>query len=433
MRDIALVLVIGAILPAILMRPWLGVLAFAWVSLMNPHRLTYGFAYDLPLAFLMFAVTVVAWLPSLERKTPRMTGLAWLLLAFTLWFCLTTSRAWAPDAALDKFSDAIKVMAAMYLTITMIDSRGRLLGLVWVMAGSLGLLGVKGGLFTLLGGGATMVWGPPDTFITDNNSMALALVMAAPLLLFAAESAERHRWLRLALMGALGLTLVAVVGTWSRGGLVALVAMGAVLWLRSRSKVLTSLLGLLVVVVALAAMPGEWLDRMGTIETYEEDSSANLRFMAWRWATDIALQSPLLGGGFSVFTLNGIHHGDGSVYLNAHSIYFEVLGEHGFVGLGLFLAIGAGALLATSRLMRATRDRADLLWAHRLAAALQVSLVGYAVGGAFLNMAFYDFYYYLLAALIVLTRLVREAPQTSEAPLGEAPDAELRRRLLAGI
>ncbi|MDX6750047.1 putative O-glycosylation ligase, exosortase A system-associated [Geminicoccaceae bacterium 1502E] len=433
MRDLALLLVIGAILPAILARPHVGVLAFAWISLMNPHRLTYGFAYGLPLAFLVFAVTLIAWLPSGERKTPGMTGLAWLLLAFTLWFSLTTSRAWAPEPALDKFSDAIKVMAAFFLTITLVDRRERLMALVWVMTFSLGFYGVKGGLFTLLSGGATLVWGPPDTFITDNNSLALALVMVAPLLLYAAECAEGRGWLRLALLAALGLTLVAVVGTWSRGGLVALLAMGGVLWLRSRSKLLTGALALAVLLVALAAMPPEWFERMGTIETYEEDASANLRFFAWSWATDVALQSPLLGGGFSVFVLNGIQHGSGSSYLNAHSIYFEVLGEHGFVGLGLFLAIGAGALLATLRLMRATRARPDLLWAHRLAAAIQVSLVGYAVGGAFLNMAFYDFYYYLLAVLVVMTRLVHEAPAVEEPRAEEGPGPDLRRRLLGGI
>jgi len=150
----------------------------------------------------------------------------------------------------------------------------------------------------------------------------------------------------------------------------------------------------------------------------------------------VALAHPWLGGGFRVFVLNRIRHGAGghSDYLNAHSIYFEVLGELGFLGLALFLAILLGALRTAGRLMRVERDRPDLHDLARLGAAVQVSLVGYAVGGALLNMALFELFYHLLAILIVADRLARTAPQATVAAPAEPilDQREFARRLLAG-
>ncbi|HAY29062.1 MAG TPA: putative O-glycosylation ligase, exosortase A system-associated, partial [Candidatus Accumulibacter sp.] len=50
MRDLLLVGIFLAVLPFALRHTWIGVLLWTWLSLMNPHRLTFGFAYDAPFA-----------------------------------------------------------------------------------------------------------------------------------------------------------------------------------------------------------------------------------------------------------------------------------------------------------------------------------------------------------------------------------------------
>ncbi len=60
MRDIALTTVIFGLLPFVFARPWFGILLWTWVGLMNPHKLTFGFAYNFPFAEVIGIVTIIA-------------------------------------------------------------------------------------------------------------------------------------------------------------------------------------------------------------------------------------------------------------------------------------------------------------------------------------------------------------------------------------
>jgi O-antigen ligase len=92
----------------------------------------------------------------------------------------------------------------------------------------------------------------------------------------------------------------------------------------------------------------------------------------------------------------------------AHSIYFEVLGDTGFAGLALYVAMLACAWLNTALVLAAARKRPDLDWADELARMLQVSLVGLMVGGAALSMAYYDGFMIVLMITAALLHVVRQ-------------------------
>ena len=128
----------------------------------------------------------------------------------------------------------------------------------------------------------------------------------------------------------------------------------------------------------------------------------------------------------------------GSVYV-AHSIYFQMLGEHGFVGLGLFLALGVVTWFSAARLARQTRDDPEFgSWMPLLMRMVQVSLVGYGVGGAFLSLAYLDLPYYIVGFVVTATALVRNramlqarAPTPLPAPL--VSKASLNRSQRTGL
>ncbi|MCB2056137.1 MAG: putative O-glycosylation ligase, exosortase A system-associated [Geminicoccaceae bacterium] len=406
MRDALLAMFCAALLAVIMTTPHVGALAYAWFSLMNPHRLTYGFAYTLPLAFAFAVATIAAWILSDERKLPDMTLLAWWLVLFGIWICVTTWSALVPEPAMEKFDRVIKNLIAVFVTLVLIDRRSRLTQLVWVVTLSIVIFGVKGGIFTILTGGSHRVWGPPASMIADNNTLALALVMVLPLLYHLCRQAP-HPWLRRGLYVALGLTLVAIVGTQSRGGMLALGAMGVLFWWRAPHKLAFALIGLSVAALVGWLMFDVIVERLSTLQDVDADASAQGRFEAWAFALKIVEEHPWTGGGFFVFTLNEqIIEGELG-YLNAHSIYFEVLGEHGYVGLVLFVGLILGCLISCARVMRTTAGREDLHWAHDLASSLQLATIGYAVGGAFLTMAFYDLFYYFLAIAVINQTVVR--------------------------
>jgi putative inorganic carbon (HCO3(-)) transporter len=179
------------------------------------------------------------------------------------------------------------------------------------------------------------------------------------------------------------------------------------MWLKSNQKVVLGLFGIILALVALPLMPGKWFERMNTIQTYEEDSSAMGRINAWGFAINLAKDHPITGGGFATFTpdLFKIYAPFPEDFHDAHSIYFELLAEQGYVGLVLFLMIGFLAFKQCHYITSKCKGNYNLRWAANLAPMLQVSLIGYGVGGAFLGLAYFDLPYHLVA-LIVVTRSI---------------------------
>ena len=269
---------------------------------------------------------------------------------------------------------------------------------------SLGFYGVKGGIFTILKGGAYRVQGPGGTFIAGNNEIALALVMAIPLIRYL-HLQETRKWLKTGLAGAMVLTGVAAIGSQSRGGLVAMVVMGLFLWLKSRNKMVTGFYMAIAVVIMGSVMPQEWYTRMNTINTYQDDPSAQGRINAWYTAFNVA-KDRITGGGFEMFqpAIFGQYAPDPSNVHDVHSIYFQIMGEHGFIGFGLFMLLGLMAWVRAQQTIKRCKEDPDMKWAADLSAMLQVSLLGYAAGGAFLGMAYFDLPYHMMIILLLAAK-----------------------------
>lgn len=417
-RDVALTLTIVAMLPFCLVRPWVGLLAWAWVAFMNPHRLTWGFAYDLPVAMMIAVCTIVGYPFARDRKPFILTRETLLMLVLWGWFTLTTLFAMYPEAAWAKWQETSKTLLMACLSITLFQDRRKFRILLLVIAGSIGFYGFKGGIFALLTGGQWMVLGPPGTFFEANTEVALVLNMSLPLTFYLAKEEER-RWLRNLLRAAFALTIVAVPFTYSRGGVVGLAIVLSVLFIRDRARLMLIPLALAGLVAFSMFAPQQFFDRLGTLRNYEEDASANLRFMTWRMGYEIAKDRPIFGGGFQVFRFRSTY----DMYLpeypsiahDAHSIYFNLLGEHGWFGLALFLGLVMSTLASLERLRRLGGRNAELVWASNYARMLQASLLAWLATGAFLSVAYFDLGYQLFFLTIILKGIVSEQTATSAA------------------
>ena len=412
MRDIALTLIFFGFLTFVFSKPYVGIYIWTWLGLMNPHRLTYGFAFTFPFAQIAAIATLVSMVASKEPKRIPWTRETVLLLIFTLWMLLTTFLSFYPDLAWEQWGKVWKIMLMIYVTMMLINTRQKLDWLVWVIVLSLGLYGVKGGIFTIMTGGAHRVQGPLGSFISGNNEMALALIMIIPLMRYLQLQTENF-WIRHGLSASMFFTGIAAIGSQSRGALVGMVAMGTFLALKSRNKIFT-IIPILIVVGAVAfIMPQEWHDRMSTItgQEQEQDSSVQGRFNAWKTAVNLAKQR-ITGGGFETFQPGMYYlYGDNTVKLSstdAHSIYFEVIAEHGFIGFSLFMLLAWFAWNTGSRIRRLAGRSAETRWSVDLASMLQVSLMGYAVSGAFLGLAYFDLYYDLIAMMVICRVLLLE-------------------------
>jgi probable O-glycosylation ligase (exosortase A-associated) len=425
MRSILVTLLIFGSLPLIVVKPHVGVLVWSWIGYMNPHRLTWGFAYDFSFAMVVGLVTVAAWLFSREPKMLPWHPLVLLLAAFAAWVSFTTLFAVYPDHAQWKWDRTIKILLFNgFVTIGLITTRQRLDALVWVIVLSLGFFALKGALFTVLTGGIYRLQGPSGSFIADNNQFGMALLMAMPLVRYLQLTAQ-SRWMRLGLLVLLVCFLVSVLGTYSRGAVIGLAVTAIALFVKSRHRMRLALGAGLALAAVVEFMPEHWHDRVASIFAYEEDASAQARFDSWRYALEIAREHPVVGGGFEIFRGNKAVTEAG--YRSAHSIYFEVLGEHGWVGAGLFLALGLGAYRTARSVIRRASEDQKLSWAADLAAMVQVSIAAYAIAGLFLNLATFDLYYHLIAIVVIASALVRPGVPSVDSAVGAAREAPFQR------
>jgi probable O-glycosylation ligase (exosortase A-associated) len=267
----------------------------------------------------------------------------------------------------------------------------------------------------------------------DNNALAMATLMIIPLMIYLAQTVS-NRWIRYGLYVCAIFSLVSVVGSYSRGGFVGLAAIAIAVWWRAKNKLAIGTVAMITIVIGVALLPQKWLNRMDTIQNYEQDQSATGRLEIWGHAIRIANDRPLVGGGFGVFDDEQTYSRLSPEMINrrnVHSIYFEMLGTQGYVGLIIFVILGAAGLAMSGNIMRRTNGVPGLEHEYKFARAVQISLIAYAVCGAFLNLSTWDLYYVLLAMIVIQRTLLEE--KLASGPIGEAPATELDRGAGLGL
>jgi probable O-glycosylation ligase (exosortase A-associated) len=182
MRDILVTAIVFGVLPFIFKRPWIGILLWCWLGYMNPHRQAWGFAYDMPFAFITAIVTIVAFVFSKEKKEMIWTRETVLLLIFIGWMLFTTFFAFYSDLHGSSGTRSGESSSWCFLTAMIIKERQHLHWMIWVIALSLGYYGVKGGIFTIITAGSSGCRARPEPSFGGNNEMALVLAMLIPLI-----------------------------------------------------------------------------------------------------------------------------------------------------------------------------------------------------------------------------------------------------------
>lgn len=431
MRDLALTMAVLVMMAPAASMPHIGVLVWSWIALGQPHREAFGFSTSLRLNLVVSVLTVLFWFFSREPKRFPLNGLTISLLFFTFWMIVSATTGFSWDRSYPMLDRYLKTMALMFVVMCIMTDRIRIHALLWIMAASLAFYAVKGGGFVLLTGGGDRVAGPAGTHIGDNNHLATALCMVLPLLHYLRMQSS-HVLVRWGLLGAMAVTVFAILGTYSRGGFIGLAAMSAIFWWRSKRKIVSLALVAALGVLALGFMPEKFYQRMSTIETAAtEDASFRGRLEAWQMAVNLANDRPLTGAGFVGYMDPNIfyrYNPEAGTVRAIHSIYFQLLAEMGYVGLFLFLLIAAIAVRYAFYVIATAKRHPELRWAGDLASMFIPSFAGYFVAGAALSFAYYDFYYVMLAVLCRLKILADQARAHALQPADAAASPAAGRR-----
>jgi len=428
MRDALLLLVWVALLLYAFRQPFIGVMIWIWVALLSPTYFVYGFMYDAQLNKSIAIVTALAFLFSAGKKKihwdANLILLILLLLQGTISYVLTQNNTGAPEV-FDKFWKACVLCVLINMTVT---TRLRLHSVVLISAIALGFHGLDEGGKMLISGGGHHMQGLAG--FGDNNQAAIPLLMVLPILYYLSRQSV-NRWVRYACLGTVLLDVLAVMSTWSRGAFIGLGVLAVALVVLSRRRLRALVLVGAAATIVLSIGSASYFDRIDTIRTAEDDGSFMGRVLAWRVSYEIARENPLLGEGFhgvqdpkiwqryvyKVDIPEIYHHMELPKAKAAHSIYFEVMGDLGFLGLTLFLMLMFTGFQNSRKTLKISKRDPQLQWMYDLAVMLRLSLIVYATSGAGVSMAWFEFFYIVLTMISVLTRLAREVRAEE---LGEA-------------
>ena len=407
MRDALLLGTLALCLLLALRRPYVGVLVWAWFALMTPHQMAYG-AYGVPLNAVIAGVTIVALILNGEYRRFRFDRTTALLLLLAFW--LTISQVFSLDAKnsalyYDRF---IKLLVFVLICVQTTTDKLRFHALVWMFVVSIGFFAMKGAAFTIVTLGQFHVQGPPNTVMEDNNHLGIIMATSLPMILYLRAEAA-NKLVRLGLLILFAATMLAILGTQSRGAFVSLIAFAGFFWLRSKHKLSIAAGLFLLLTPAIAFMPEKWSTRMETITSATEDASFMGRVDAWIINTKLAVKHPITGAGlrnsYQKEIAATVDRDRADHAKAAHSIYFELLGGAGFIGLAIYLSLLATAFFTALSFQRRSGDPALAAWAPRFGYFAQMSLVVFGVGGATVSLEMWDGYLLLVALIAALPTL----------------------------
>lgn len=431
MRDLV---VLGAMLmfvPLAFTQTYLGYLLWGWAGLIALNSYMYGFMGSVPYVQLFALVTMVAVALkrdplALEFETNRTTNLFALFVVHGFFCALLAypnlERNW------ELWGNVAKTVLFCAFMPMLATSRLRIHAMVVMIGISTSFHGALDGLKFIASGGAHHAQTIPK--FGDNNHLALVLLMVVPLLFYLFQYSA-NKLVRLGFVASLFLTVLAVVATNSRGGLLGLIAVALWTVLRSRRKVVGVLFIAVASLLVTQLAPESWSERMGTIQEAEEDASFMGRVTAWKVSSAIALANPVFGGGFRAVQSHPVwdqfKYSQGFLgFLEtpilarsgvaAHSIWFEVIGDLGFVGFLIFVALIFNTFLLRREIWKIAKARGDSLrWAGDLSDALGAAMFVYLVSGSLLSAAYFELPYVLMMVMQVVKLQVLKDERTIDA------------------
>jgi probable O-glycosylation ligase (exosortase A-associated) len=430
MRDIVVVsLVLWAAFVS-LRRPVVGLLTFAFLGFFSPQSYTWSFGRTIPLSMIVAITTIAGLFISPEpKKWPAQREMIILILLW-LTFGLSTVFAIYPDRAYPELIGVSKILLMVVLATVVINTKERLDSLFRVIGYSLGFYGFKCGVSSVIGGGDFLVYGPELSFLQANNSIGLALAMNIPFLYYLYRS-ESNKWLRRMAQAMMLFSVPGVLFTYSRGAWLGMLMAIALLFLRAKRKFLI-VTAAAVVAASLSSVlpritPAPLIARYDQLVHYEKDESAESRFWNWEFCRRVGT-ARLTGGGFWFESQENYakyypefqQRFPGKSW-TCHSAWFTMLGDHGVLGLTLWVALIVSSLMSLRRLRLIGQMAAENSWLILLSQSVQTAFVVFMVIGTFLDAGYFDLFYYLVAIVVIAKGLVDAIPvkalETSLAPI----------------
>ena len=394
--------------------PFVATLGYVWVDTFQPQAVAYFILNQLPVAMIMAVAALGGYLLLDRRSPPPLTSQAVLQICMAVWVTLTLIWAQAPEAAWAKWDWAFKTVVFATFVPYVIRSKVQIEAFAQTYVFSLAANFVPFGIKVLhSGGGYGVNLGllSGNSGLSEGGLLSTSCLMAVPLSIYLARHSQllpKAKLLPLAYWAIAVLSVITAIGTYERSALLGLLVLAGYMWVRTKHKVGFGIVIAVAACIIVYASSSTWNARVSTIGDYQSDTSAYVRILVWKWTLQFTATHPQ-GGGFSSYLVNHVEvpaSGSDPAHVEFgrafHSIYFEVLGEHGYPGIILFLTLAGSTFFMLRRIARKVRRYAELEWLASLSNALQAGLAVFMTCGAFVGIAFQPMFWYFVSMSICL-------------------------------
>lgn len=432
MRDLMFLGAMFFLVPMAFRNVLVAYLLWGWTAFIAIDEYLYGFMAGVRFNLIFALISLGLLLLNSKKNEQKWAGGRTSVLLF-IWLAHGTLSAIFAYPGVPSnwliYEKIVKVLLFVLVMPFVIYGRFRIHVFVVVLSLGIGFHGLIEGLKYINSGGGHHVQGLAK--FGDNNLFAVMIIMGLPLLLYIYHQST-NRWAKLAAISGSALTIAAVMGTHSRGGLVAMLLVVGWLIFTGRRRVRGMIVAGGLTFLILTFAPISWLDRMDTIQTADQDSSFLGRVEAWQISSAIALENPVLGGGHHALETPGVwamFRGKTGLlgflpsydykpvnFRAAHSAYFEVMGDRGILGFIIFIIILVNILVTASESKRlAVAIGPSMHWAVDLSNALSASTIAFIVGGGGVSVAYSEMLYIIAMLAEVLKLHVLEVSKANKA------------------
>ncbi len=336
-----------------------------------------------------------------------------------LWVTLLAFMAlWAPFATNNYYAVMLLKDMTLYFffylgIITFINSTSRMHKLIFMWLGVHTVLAINGMLHQGRGVGG---------WLGDENDFGMEMNVAVPVAFFMYQNA-RTTGSKALYLGLLGLFVMSLVATSSRGGFLGLLAVAIYCWLYSPRKIISLLVGLCLAGLVLIAAPQEYWDRINTIteEKTMQEGTAGQRMFTWGIGWEMFLANPLFGVGQGNFPWTIGEYLGGRTWQTkslagrqAYSLYFTLLPELGLVGVLIFgsmVYFNYRDLRLREYLQIAARkagersvetEDVEISRAFMFGNAILGGMIGYLATSTFISTLYYPTFWIMMALAVAL-------------------------------
>ena len=418
MRDLLLLTLLPYLIYACFKRPYLGLALWLWSSLVPVSVWGYGMATSIRWNFVFAVCTMLSFIISKEKSNFKFNGSIALIFIFFIHATISSIfNLGYEDHVWREWEYLLKSVVFGIFVLLIVKKRIHVNALMWACVLSISARAAVDGLKVIISGGGHNIYGISPSF-NDNNLSALATLMCIPMMFYLYTEYKKYKYIKFGLIGLIITNVLMVIGSDSRGGLIGLLVLAGYFFIKSKNKASILIVLFILAGIGYSFVDQAWLDRMNTIKTADQDGSFMSRVVSWKLAIILALENPVFGGGFDAASygptwrylvllfdrVSFIPSPDPHIMHVAHSIYFQVLGDLGFVGLFIYLLLLYGTFSRFNQFKKLKSEQQ--FWLEDFGRFMTLSIVAFAVSGAALSAAYNEIFIMLISLSIVYRNII---------------------------